>query len=235
MDLSDTIAPTSDQLDAVDLLSGPRTFTVKSVSRGNAEQPVNIALVEFPRPWRPGKSMRRVLVACWGADASKYVGRRVTLYCDPDVRFGGAAVGGTRISHLSHLDKPRSVPLLVSRGKSEMFRVLPLVETPETRATNERSNGKPVEERVSAAVATFGQLGVTVAQLETKVGKKRGSWTPSDLARLQALHATLKRGEVRVEDEFPPEQPAPAPGGDLGQLDPHDPDLTAHLREGGDA
>ncbi|OLT46475.1 hypothetical protein BJF85_16655 [Saccharomonospora sp. CUA-673] len=129
MDLSDTIAPTSDQLDAVDLLSGPRTFTIERVTAGNSEQPVNIHFAEFPRPWRPGKSMRRVLVSCWGADATAYVGRRVTLYCDPAVRFGGAEVGGTRISHLSHLDKPKQVPLLVARGKSAMFVVRPLTET----------------------------------------------------------------------------------------------------------
>lgn len=89
MDISSTLAPDSQQLDAVDLLSGPRTFTIKGVKKGNVEQPVQIELVEFPRVWRPGKSMRRVLVAAWGPDASKYVGRRVTLYCDPDVKFGG--------------------------------------------------------------------------------------------------------------------------------------------------
>lgn len=128
MDLTDSIAPTSDQLDAVDLLSGPRTFTIERVSKGNVEQPVNIHLAGFPRVWRPGKSMRRVLVACWGADASAYVGRRVELFCDPDVRFGGQAVGGTRISALSHIDKPRQVPLLVSRGKSAIFVVKPLAD-----------------------------------------------------------------------------------------------------------
>lgn len=128
MDISDTLAPNSDQLDAVDLLGGPRTFTIKGVSKGNAEQPVNIQLEEFPRVWRPGKSMRRVLVAAWGPDASTYVGRRVTLYCDPDVQFGGKSVGGTRVSHLSHIDKPKSVPLLVTRGKSAMFVVKPLTE-----------------------------------------------------------------------------------------------------------
>ncbi|WP_432846018.1 hypothetical protein ACQPXB_36095 [Amycolatopsis sp. CA-161197] len=131
MDLSDTIAPTSDQLDAVDLLAGPRTFTIERVSPGNAEQPVNIKLAEFPRVWRPGKSMRRVLVACWGPDAATYVGRRVTLYCDPTVRFGGQEIGGTRISHLSHLEKRRQVPLLVSRGKSAMFVVEPLGASPD--------------------------------------------------------------------------------------------------------
>jgi hypothetical protein len=130
MDLTDTIQPNSDQLDATDLLTGPRTFTIQGVSKGNAEQPVNIQFTEFPRPWRPGKSMRRVLVASWGADASAYVGRRVTLYCDPDVVFGGLAVGGTRIAALSHIDKPKKVPLLVSRGKSAIFTVQPLPDAP---------------------------------------------------------------------------------------------------------
>lgn len=131
MDLTETIAPTSDQLDAVDLLSGPRTFTIERVSKGNAEQPVQIHLAEFPRPWRPGKSMRRILVACWGPDAAQYVGRRVTLFCDPDVMFGKDRVGGTRIRALSHIDKPKRIPLLVSRGKSSTYVVEPL---PDTRA-----------------------------------------------------------------------------------------------------
>ena len=126
MDISDTLEPKSDQLDAIELVSGPRIFTVERVTRGNDEQPVNIHLADFPRPWRPGKSMRRVLVACWGADASQYVGRRVELFCDLDVRFGKDVVGGTRIRRISHIDKPMSVPLLVARGKSAVFTVQPL-------------------------------------------------------------------------------------------------------------
>lgn len=130
MDISDTLAPKSDQLDAVDLLGGPQTFTIMGVSKGNAEQPVQISLAEFPRVWRPGKSMRRVLAACWGTDASVYVGRRVTLYCDETVMFGNDRVGGTRISHLSHIDGPKSVPLLVKRGKSATYKVDPLPDAP---------------------------------------------------------------------------------------------------------
>jgi hypothetical protein len=128
MNIEDTLAPTSDQLDAVDLLGGPRTFTISDVSRGNAEQPVNVHLAEFPRVWRPGKSMRRVLAACWGPEASEWVGRRVTLYCDEKVTFGNDVVGGTRISHLSHLEKAKKIPLLVKRGKSATFTVQPLAE-----------------------------------------------------------------------------------------------------------
>lgn len=129
-DISETLAPNSDQLDAVDLLGGPQTFTITEVTRGAADQPVNIHLAEFPRVWRPGKSMRRVLAACWGTDASAYVGRRVTLYCDETVMFGGEVVGGTRISHLSHIDKARKIPLIVKRGKSATFTVQPLPDAP---------------------------------------------------------------------------------------------------------
>lgn len=144
MDISSTIAPDSDQLDAIDLIQGPRTFTIESVSKGNAEQPVQIHLAEFPRPWRPGKSMRRVLVACWGPDASKYAGRRVTLFCDPDVMFGKDKVGGTRIKALSHLDKPKRIPLLVSRGKSATYVVEPL---PDDVPTTPPATGRIAELR----------------------------------------------------------------------------------------
>ena len=128
MDLTDTIQPKSDQLDAVDLVGGPRTFTIERLTAGNAEQPVNVYLREFPRPWRPSKSMRRVLVAAWGPDGRQYVGRRLRLFMDPTVMFGGIAVGGTRISHMSHIDKTLKVSLLIKRGKSEIYTVEPLVE-----------------------------------------------------------------------------------------------------------
>lgn len=129
MDLTESIAPKSDQLDAVDLLSGPRTFTIERVSTHNAEQPFNFHLADFPRVWRPGKSMRRVIVAAWGPTPDAYTGQSVTLFCDPSVQFGGSAVGGTRISHMTGIDKPLKVPLLIKRGQSAIFTVQPLTAT----------------------------------------------------------------------------------------------------------
>ena len=128
MDISETLAPKSDQLDAIELVGKPQTFTVTNVTAGKEDQPVNVHLAEFPRVWRPGKSMRRVLAACWGTDASQWVGRRVTLYCDETVTFGNDVTGGTRISHLSHIDGVKKIPLLVKRGKSATFTVTPLPE-----------------------------------------------------------------------------------------------------------
>ena len=131
MDVSETLAPTSDQLDAVELVN-PRTFTIASVKPGSTEQPVDVALEGFPRVWRPSKGMRRVLAAGWGVEASKWAGRRVRLFCDPDVMFGREKVGGIRISHMSDLpgNKRLSVPLLVSRGKSALWHVDPLPDAP---------------------------------------------------------------------------------------------------------
>lgn len=131
MDLSASIIPRSDQWNADDLISGPRTVTVASVSKGSAEQPVDYHLVETPdRCYRPSKSMRRVLVAAWGKESDSHVGRRITLYRDPKVRFGGSEVGGIKISHLSHIEQPLKLALTETRGKRAPHIVEPLPSFP---------------------------------------------------------------------------------------------------------
>lgn len=130
MDLSQTTAPRSDQQNYDDYIGGPRTVTVTEVRAGTAEQPVEIHLAEYPgRPWKPSKSMRRVLVAAWGADSSVYAGRRITLYGDPTVKFGGNTVGGIKVSHLSDIDKKLSIALTITRGKRAPHTVDPLNES----------------------------------------------------------------------------------------------------------
>lgn len=131
MNITDTIVPNSAQINAEDLLSAPVTVTITEVERGSTEQPVFIHVAEFPgRTYRPGKSMRRVLVAAWGAEASAYKGRRLTLFNDPTIRFGKDVTGGIRISHMSHLEKPLTVALTVTRGRRAPFTVQPLPDAP---------------------------------------------------------------------------------------------------------
>ena len=150
MDMSASIAPKSDQLDAIELVAGPRTFTISDVTQNNAEQPWNFHLAEFPRPWRPGKSMLRVMAAAWGLDGKKYIGQRVTLYCDPTVQFGNEIVGGLRISHMTGIEKPLKVPLLIKRGKSAVFTVQPLKEAPAPNPTPDHTPNPAREWRVEA-------------------------------------------------------------------------------------
>ena len=131
MDISETLAPKSDQQNFDDYVAGPKTLTITEVRAGTAEQPVEIHVQEYPgRPYKPSKSMRRVLVQAWGSEGSEYTGRRITLYGDPTVKFGSATVGGIKISHLSHIGKPVSVNLTVTRGRRAPFTVEPLPDAP---------------------------------------------------------------------------------------------------------
>lgn len=134
MNLATTIIPKSDQLNADDLLSGPRTITITGVETGSSqEQPVFIRYEgDNGRPYKPCKSMRRVLVAAWGSDGSAYIGRRLTLYCDPSVTFGRETCGGIRISHASNIDAPLEIALTVTRGKRKPYRVEPLPTVQQT-------------------------------------------------------------------------------------------------------
>jgi hypothetical protein len=130
MDLTESIAPRSDQINADDLVGGPITYTIREVVAGKAEAPFDFMLVETNRAYRPSKTMRRVIVHAWGAETANYAGRRLTLYREPSIKFGGATVGGIRVSHVSHIDGPKSIPLQVTRGKRETFTVEPLPDAP---------------------------------------------------------------------------------------------------------
>lgn len=157
MDLTTTIEPKSDQLNADDLMAGPRTVTITEVRKGSNEQPVNVVTAEFGpgRPYKPSKSMRRVMVAAWGVDSAAYLGRRMTIYRDPKIRFGPDEVGGIRISHLSHIDKPLTMALTVSKGKRTPYRVQPLADVP---APDPDRIG---QDQMRDLIAAFDAVGIT--------------------------------------------------------------------------
>lgn len=123
VDMSNFIAPRSDQLNADDLIAGPLTITISKVraSEGTPDQPVEVHIEGSNKPYKPCKSMRRVMVSLWGADASQYVGRSMTLYRDPEVQFGGMKVGGIRIGEMSHIDKDAQLVLTASKTKRAPF------------------------------------------------------------------------------------------------------------------
>lgn len=128
LDMSPVIAPKSDQISSDDFLSGPRTYQIEGVAiNPGTEQPVNISLVGETRVWRPCKSMARCLVAAWGPDAKLYSGKSVTLYRDPKVKWGGLEVGGVRISHMSHIERPLSMALTATKGRRADYTVKPLI------------------------------------------------------------------------------------------------------------
>jgi len=120
--LRDTIVPKSDQINSEQLLYGPMTITVTSVARGSDDQPIIVHYRnENGRPYKPCKSMRKVLIFAWGEDGNQWVGRSMTLFNDLAVKWAGVAVGGIRISHMTHIEREISLQLTATRGKKEPF------------------------------------------------------------------------------------------------------------------
>ena len=149
IDLRKTVIPKSDQLNADDLIGQTRTIKVTKVSLlTEADQPIAIGFEgDNGKPYKPCKSMRRVMVNIWGPDGNAYVGRSMMLYRDDKVMFGGAAVGGIRISHMSHIDSSVTMALTVTRANRKPFTVQPLA-TP--RTPNVAPNGVQIDATLRA-------------------------------------------------------------------------------------
>jgi len=157
-DMNSVITPKSDQLNADSLLSGPRIIRVTEVliSPGT-EQPVTVRYEDDDgKPWKPCKSMSRVLVFAWGPDAKAYAGRYVELYLDPSVKWGGMAVGGVRISRMSHLERDLVIALTATKGKKAMFTVKPLV-IEQKQAEPAPKPRQTAEEWAASHIAEVGQ------------------------------------------------------------------------------
>ena len=134
--MADVTQPKSDQINADDLISGPMTVTITAVKiKAGEDKPISMSLSGTPKVYRPCKSMARVFMAVWGADANVYVGRTITLYRDPKVKWGGLEVGGIRISHMTDIDKDMVMMLTQTRAQRAPHKVKPLrVEQQQSQA-----------------------------------------------------------------------------------------------------
>lgn len=185
IDIRHTIVAKSDQLNSDDLIGRPLTIKITKTLLVNGDQPVAIHYEgDNGKPWKPCKSMRRVLVGVWGGDASTYAGRSLTLYRDDSVSFGGSQVGGIRISHMSHINADFHMPLTVSRSNRKKYTVKPLgaeynTQQPATAAIPE--DVPSVEDCISDI-----ESAPTLAGLEFKYKSafKIYASSPDDLSRI---------------------------------------------------
>lgn len=139
--LRDTILAKSNQLNADDIIGTGITITVTAVKRGDsAEQPVVIHYQgDNGRPYLPCKTMRRVLIAGWGENGAAWIGRSMSLYNEPSVKFGGVAVGGIRISHMTDIGNGLRLTPNASKGKKQEVIIQPL----KIQAAAPTTQGKP--------------------------------------------------------------------------------------------
>lgn len=193
--LRDTIVPKSDQLNADDLIGATRDITITAVRRGESpDQPVSIHYDgDSGRPYKPCKSMRRVMIHAWGDDGRAWVGERVRLYCDPEVMFGGVKVGGIRISHMTGIPSTQHISLTQTRGKRKPYTVEPLTIPAYPVADFDKNfpkwaaairEGKKTPEQIIAAI------------------EKRGTITDQQRQRVIAAAAVEHETETTEQEEF---------------------------------
>lgn len=203
-DMTPTIEPRSDQWNFDDFQTGPMTFKIVSVRvKGGQEQPVEMTLEGTDKFYRPCKSMARILVNAWGADSAKYSGRSLTLYGDAAVKWGGMAVGGIRISHMSDIDSAMTMALTVTRANKKPFTVKPLKVNATPQASPNREPSLPG----AAAVAPDAASRVAGDEAENspadEVTAKDRTAAPDaeryiDAAQIQLLESTLEQRRLKV-------------------------------------
>ena len=169
MDISDTIVARSDQLNAEDLVGGPITVTITGVKRTSDEQPVSVEISGGHKPWKPCKSMRRLLIMAWPDGAKKeggetkydptcWIGRSVTLIRDPSVKWAGELVGGIRVSALSHIKAKFEVALAESKKKKKLVTVEKLESQSGDKPKSEpppKTEVKPESNPIAARLAAL--------------------------------------------------------------------------------
>lgn len=182
-----TITPKSDQLNADDLIGGQaKTIKITKVSILSGDQPVSLNYEgDNGKPFKPCKSMRRVLVTVWGSDGNAYIGRSMTLYRDDKVKFGGAEVGGIRISHMSDITEPMTMALTATRAQRKPYTVKPL-----------EGKVKPDHAIYDAAIAKV-KAALTLIDLDAAVEESRllKGW-PKDKAAL--MKATIEEQRTLI-------------------------------------
>ena len=176
MDVSSAIVAKSDQLNAIDLVGRDVTGTIVDVKPGPADQPVHIITDVYSpsRPWKPSKTALRDIVQVWGTDSTAWVGRRLTLWNDPEVLWAGQPVGGVRIRAMSHIEKAFEAKHVITRGKTKKVMIQPLADVdPEkvTAALNAISNASTVQQ-LDAIEAHAQKVGIH-GDVEVEIANRR--------------------------------------------------------------
>lgn len=191
VDMAQFTEAKSDQLNADDLIGVSKTITVTKVTGKEGDQPISIYYEgDNGKPFKPCKTIRRVLMGVWGRYANDYIGRSMTIYRDDEVSFGGLAVGGIRISHMSNLDKETIIVVNKSKGKKVGMKILPLV----AQADKVADGVKALIERIKAGEDVTAEPAVV----------KQREWLAKNRPELAAEVEAALASVQPAEDPFEP-------------------------------
>ncbi len=173
---------------------------------------ITFGLVELSRD--EGRAHSEMMAFAWDLQTNA---RAQTTFIVPHVR--DTRKGAKTLTDVRDIYE-NNANMGARRLREQIFAVLPVWFREEAadlcRRTLEHGGGKPLVQRIADAEAAFAGIGVTRAQLEARQGRKAAEWTAQDVAALGVVFASIRRGEVTKEEEFPREAAPPAlpPGAD---------------------
>lgn len=217
--LAEALAPKSDQLNAADLMAGPRTLKITNVRISKEDRATKIVLNfegDNGKPWKPCKTMGRGMVMAWAiteGNEKDFIGKSVRVYRDPTVTFGAEGeIGGIRISHLSHIDKPVHAKLMVSKGKYQTFTFAPL---PSEVAKPKKTADEWATDHIAFVVGAQTLERLAAVQNSGKAAlDKIGSGPLHDRVTAAYAKRFAELSPVDADDPFEPEGRATADMGD---------------------
>lgn len=201
-DIAPFIEAESDRITADDLIAGPRTFTIAKIdgtmSEGKRRMVVHLA--DSPgKPFMPCKGMVRLLGQLWGPDAATWVGRGITLFRDPDVRFGADLTGGVRIAAVTHIDRAQGVSVRASQKKIKSYNVAPL------KVEAKADEARAAAEKIAATIARAPDAARLAEYLSGRPAPMIEAWRKNrpDLAALIDAARDAKLSSLGGDDDDP--------------------------------
>jgi len=150
-DISKALQAKSDQLNADDLIGREMHVKITGVNydEDRKQQKLWIYYDQDPeqkKPWKPCKSMLRILAYIWTTDAEKYVGRELLLYRDESVKYAGEEVGGIRVKAASHISSAQTIRVALTKHSKKAHYIDKLETKPSVEERAETAKSMAIQE-----------------------------------------------------------------------------------------
>jgi hypothetical protein len=204
IDLTKHIEADSDCLVAADLVGGPLTILVERVTESgkNDKKKIDIFYANSEKPFRPCKSMLRILCELWKTtDATTFIGRGITLYREPDCMWKGEKTPGVRICGLSHIEKAVTVVANERRGKMATYQIEPIRPWPP--AAPERQAQPTPEERLQRTLDGIARASIPALEAAEQALKQRTESGEIQPDQAELIRASIEARAAELAEQEP--------------------------------
>lgn len=178
-------------------ITGPSIHLATELARcwGN----VDYGITELRRD--EGRNESEMLAYAWDLETNAKVANSFIVPHKRDKKGGAEALTDMRDIYENNANNA------ARRLRECIFRILPTSFLEEAKTicdtTLQNGGGEPIEKRRDALLKAFGDMKISRARLERKVGRAADKLTAHDIGVLRVIYQSIRRGEVTVEEEFP--------------------------------